>query len=318
MDKFLHKIFKKFNSPYEMNIFGLIFGVIIVTIILTTKFFFYRQGTDENFVYDIFLGFGVSLIGGAILNILSEWRTGNLLVQTVMDGIYQTAAKSRIVRYQQSITFVITDININEKDYLKFSCTHEYTLSNITYPEKSISIDTFNDISIPKEENDSLGDEKTQFNEVKIRYGTGTQHTHNRNDGKHNNEFTFDDYGRPHFATKGLIMKKSDETMTITFDINNIHNLRDKHMWYFEEITDGIVLRIDNKSSHSISNFKLIINHPNREDIEEHNKETIDSKGQIRGLSLNKNYSTIEMNYVFLPYQGFEIEWDIDNGVTED
>jgi hypothetical protein len=296
----LHELFANFHSPYEINIVGGLIGVAIVIIATVINIF-----SRNNTVLNIFIGIGGSLVAGAALNILSEWRTGNLLIQTVMDGIYQTAAKSRIVRYHQSITFVIEDFEFEGVPYLKFSCTHEYTLKNSLFTSRSICIDTFNDISIPNDLNNRLGVNKTQFDKVTIKKGEEPPTVHNRRNNKYSNEFFFDEYGRPHFLTEGLKLSKNDKNVTITFEINNIHKTNDKHTWFFEEISNDLILRIDNKSSFKKDRFKLIINHPNKENIESHNADKMNNAGQLLD-----NYCEIEMNYVFLPYQGFEIYWD--------
>jgi hypothetical protein len=235
-----------------------------------------------------------------------------------MNGIYETTANARNIRYEQSIEFTIKPFDHQKEKYLHFFCIHEFTLVNDNLTTKTIDINTFNDITIPKETNRSLSEnDRTQFTQVETKKQNGETFVYNWRDKHCSDNFGFDEYGRPYFATKGLRLSKKEKSITITYHITNVHKLKGSHNWYFQEISDGVTLKIDNQIPDSKGKFSLMIHHPNREDIEAQNRDSLDPNGKLIA-SIPNSYSSIQMNSVFLPYQGFELQWDLTQSSTAD
>ena len=299
----------KWRTPQEINLVGIVIGVLcqFLAYACATVDFLSQFQPCAPFIS----GFGFSLIAGAILNIIAEWRAGNLLMQTVMNGIYETTANAREIRHDQSIKFVIKEVEHESEKYLHFLCTHGYKLINENRTSKKIDVNTFHNISIPRKVNEDFPEEyKTQFLNVKIQIGDEPVSTHDRDDERYEEEFGFDEYGRPSFATKGLRLSKKDKSITVTYEISSVYKLKSSHFWYFQEISDGVTLIINNQTEYPVESFFLVINHPNRDEIESHNRDSMNFNGELIP-NFSKKYSTIDMNCVFFPYQGFELRWDL-------
>jgi hypothetical protein len=310
----------KWHTPLRINMLGIIFGTISIIIGFLCSILTFVH--VPSFIRDILYGAGASFVAGAILNIISEYRIGNLLIQTVMNAIYETAASARRIRYGQSIKFTFKELFEHEgKTYLKLDCIHSYRVHNESTFDKKTSIDTFNDLNIPKRLNERLPSEyKTQFENVTITHSaTGDIETFSPNNPEHKNMFFEpDEYGRPRFIAKNIRIdaRKGGRIgwIQITYRISNAHYLKSSHSWYFQELSDGLELTIENKMNCPNSHFSLIINHPNREEIEFCNEDSISNAGQLKETILRngKQYLSIKTNFVFLPYQGFSLQWGLE------
>ena len=298
------------NVMYELGIRVQTKKEFVVFADRNTKLPFDRM-TDRTLFYDEFsedidaLNQFEDTLKMAIVETLKKYKPENPLLNKTTDSIESLLPDTR---YRQTITFTITDyICPNKKKYLRFRCKHSYELKKVLGEEKIIDIDTFNDISIAEEVNKCLPEnDKTQFDCVTVFFDTSDYEEHERTDSKYESEFDFDEYGRPRFATKGINFGDHDKVAFI-FDINNIHHLNDKHLWYFEQLSESLTLIIDNKSSFPYHKFTLIVNHPHREEIEQKNQECIKDDGRLK-----RKYVEIKMDYIFFPYQGFELQWGLE------
>jgi hypothetical protein len=301
----------KWLTPFWINMFGVILGAILIFIARVYNFL--KPSTDMTVLYSA----GISFIASTILNILYEYKIGNLLVQTVMRGIYEISTSARYIRHNQSIKFIIKELfQYNGETYLKLDCIHSYTLYNELPIHKKININTFNEFNISRELNELLPPEyKTRFEEVSImRSNTSDRkETFSQDLSEDKKYFDFDSYGYPSFVKSDVEIGGRKITslswMKVEYKISNTHYLRSNHSWYFQELSDGLELIIENRIGCSNSCFSLIMNHPNREEIESCNADFINTTGQLRN---GKKTSKVSTNFVFLPYQGFSLQWDLE------
>jgi hypothetical protein len=305
----------KWRTPFRINSLGILFGTISIAIGFVCNNITIL--CVPSFIINIFYGAGASFVTGAILNIISEHRIGNLLSQTVMNGIYETAVDARHIRYNQIIKFTISEFPNNEGEkYLKLDCIHSYILHNESKSDNKISVDVFNDLNIlSRELNGRLPSQyKTQFEEITITHSkTGEVENFSPNNREHKDKFFEpDEYGRPRFVVKNIKVDArnggNSGWVKISYKISNAHYLKSSQSWYFQELSDGLELIIDNRTDYPNRCFSLIINHPNREEIESYNTDSISTAGRLQGNGQNISVKT---NFVFLPYQGFSIQWDL-------
>lgn len=305
------KLKTRLCTPIWVNILGILLGGVLIVIGYSIRFFVASEITGG------FYGAGGSFIVGVILNIIFEYKTGDLLTETVMKGIFEIPESARYIRYGQSIRFIVKELFEHEGEtYLKLDCVHSYKLRNESTSVKKISINTFNDLNISKELNERLlPKHKTQFKEIKItHFPSGETENFSPKNHEHRNKFYGpDEYGRPCFIAKDIrIDAKSGDSfgwMEISYRISNAHYLKSRHSWYFQELSDGLELIIENETKYPNSCFSVIFNHPNREEIESCNIDSINTAGQLKG---GEQYSSIKTNFVFLPYQGFFLQWDLE------
>jgi len=306
------KILKnRWFTPLSINFVGIILGLISMAFgYVCSRLFIDERHTIIDFIY----GVGGSFIVGAILNILSELKIGNLLIQTVMNAIYETAASARRIRYKQSIKFIIRDIfkSTTGKRYFKLDCEHTYTIYRTVAFERKIDIDTFNGLNISTESNDSLSDEnKTKFEEViidRLSSTSGVERFSFSNPEHKKKHFKFDEYGQPCFVHDGIEIGSGEIGIQVLYKISNAHYLESQHPWYFQELSKGLDIIIENKTNYPNNRFSLIINHPNREEIESDNKKYIDDDGRLKD---GNPYIQIKTDLIFLPYQGFSLKWNL-------
>jgi len=306
---------EKLFTPICINIMGVIFGLI--SLIIGYLCSIVEVFIVPSFIRDVFYAVGGSFVAGAILNIISEYKIGNLLVQTVLNAVYGTAASARRIRYKQSIKFIIKNIfkSTTGEPYFKLDCEHTYTIYRETPLKRKTNIDIFNGLNISTESNDSLFDEdKTRFEEVKITHSsTSDVQRFSFSNPEHKKiNFKFDEYGQPRFLAEdikiGDKIRGYRDWIQVSYIISNAHYLKSQHPWYFQELSDGLELTIENKTKYPNSCFSLIINHPNREEIELGNKKYINDNGRLKDG--NPSFQ-IKTDLIFLPYQGFTLKWDL-------
>jgi hypothetical protein len=311
----------KWYTPLSINVCGILFGTTSIIIGISCANVTYVHILSFS-IKDIFCGIGASFVAGAILNMISDYKIGNLLIQLVLKGVYETAASARYIRYDQRIEFTIKDFSEdNGEIYLKIDCTHSYRLHNEFPFGIKVDIDTFNDLNIlSKGLNERLSSGyKTQFNEVRIEYsGDREEEIFSPSNPKHKDKFKQDEYNRPSFSAKNIRIDARNGNnigwLKISYEISNAHCLKDNHYWYFQELSYGLNLIVKNETTCPNRYFSLIFNHPNKEEIESYNIESISKAGQLEDATLKdgEQYLSIETNFVFLPYQGFSIQWDLE------
>ena len=265
----------------------------------------------------LFWGIGSFILGGASLFIFGavkhciERRKGhNLLDNTIEKWKNASSRASLNIRRSQRITFDMSLYQHEGTTYLLVKSKHEYSYVYGSCYADHIIIDTFNDMTIPSNLNNRLPEEKkTQFIEVTVAKSGEEKDTYHHNDPRHSNKFGVDEYGRPTFKMNSNEIKlQKKQRVDICFEINNTHTLTSKHSWYFEQISDELILRINNETGLPTDGFTLIINHPERERIESDNKEYLGANGNLKGP-----FPEIKIPYVILPFQGFVLSWDFQS-----
>lgn len=231
-------------------------------------------GISVTFAGNI-LGLGTFITGGASIFIFGTIKrciyrkNGGLFENTITQWKNETRQTAKYIRKLQRITFDISSYNYKNVKYLLLKCKHEYTYEYGSCGRESIIIDTFNDIAIAPERNKILPDDKkTQFIEVTVSKSGEERKTYHRKDANHSSKFSNDEYGRPRFKLDEGIKLNKGQKVEINFEINNTHELKSNHLWYFEQISDELTITVNIETSLSPENFKLLINHPERDKLD--------------------------------------------------
>jgi hypothetical protein len=256
-------------------------------------------------------GIGLAIVLPAILNLLQNsieyrnWREANLLYHTFFDILMNDQLSAmRNIRYNQVINLEIKPGNIS--DEIVITCEHVYTYKNSSTFNKRINIDIFNDIFIPQDANAGNPFDKTVFERVK--YNQNEIFTPQDSEKK----FCNLPDGRPHF--RDTITLEAGKDIDITYSINNVFQKFSRLIWNVQELSEGVKLNIKNTlPPDNISKFTLAINHPNGIKMQNQNRKFLDKNCHLKkGTVVGAVYDCcIEFKCPFLPYQGFELKWDL-------
>jgi len=238
-----------------------------------------------------------------------SWKSENLLRQTILDVLMlEQIDAMRNIRYNQSVTLTIG----TDDKFLNVTCVHEYTYKNESFVKKNIDIDIFNDIFIrDSADNPYKG---THFNWVKLKYKNANKEEKYQNQQGDNGYEYFKRLpdGRPHFK-KSISINAEDE-VTLTYSIMNMFELFSRLVWNIQELSEDMRIFVKNNTSYDLSRFVLAINHPNRAKMHDDNKDTLSDKCCLKRKTSNGDWDCeIIFDHPFLPYQGFELKWDLQN-----
>jgi hypothetical protein len=305
-------MFNKNKRKFKISAYskiGIIFSFIgiIVIFISQLQLEFFATTNFPN------ISVGVTLLISGITNILlahfeyKNWKVENLLRHTILDILmYDQIEAMRNIRYTQEIMLTIAE----EDDLLKISCTHKYSYKNESLIDKNISVGIFNDIFFPVYNTKVNPYSKTFFEYVEFQYfKNASLSTVHQNDGKCAMFNELPD-GRPHFH-KNLFLEKGD-TVRLIYSINNAFKKHSRMVWNIQELSQNVKIYISNKTNYDLSKFIIAINHPNRQEMYEINKKSIDEKSCLKKDYLYPEWDcAITFDRPFLPYQGFELKWDL-------
>ena len=263
---------------------------------------------------------GVVIILAAIPLLIKEliarrsWKSENILRQTILDILmFEQIDAMRNIRYRQSIKLTIDSCEYKKNKFierfLKVTCEHEYTYRNESLVKKNINISIFNDIFIPANKVQTANPyQRTDFNWVKLLYKSGKEEMYQRKVDSGYFQTLRD--GRPHFQ-KNIFLNVGDE-VTLTYSIENAFELFSRLVWNIQELSEDVKIFVKNNSAYDLSKFVLAINHPNREKMHSANEGYLNDKCCLkRGASEGDWDCEILFEHPFLPYQGFELKWDL-------
>jgi len=303
----------RLRPNYALSIIFCVVGVLIL--------FISRRGLLS--VLDNGIATGIAVIISAVTLFIQEfmayrsWKSENLLKNTILDALmFEQFDAMRNIRYNQSIELTIEKPypcpqGDGVKMFLKMTCVHEYTYKNESLIKKNIDIDIFNDIFIPviniQRDNPY---QRIDFNCVKLKYkiNSGNNKTYQNAGGSEYFKRLPD--GRPHFH-ENISLNAGDE-VTLTYSINNEFELFSRLVWNIQELSENIKIFVKNKSAYDLSKFILAINHPNRDKMHEDNKNNLSDKCCLKRKASGGDWDCeIMFDHPFLPYQGFELKWDL-------
>lgn len=224
-------------------------------------------------------GIGGSILATAIVNWIFMRQWHGLPIPQIAEAL---AHKTEFMRTRQEaeLTFIV------DRGRIKLEKRHKYSVRNPSWYKRTYTISVFTDASRAALY-DSCG-----FQIIIEPDGTKLE-------GDKLQAFIRKEYGK-HFFYKTYDLQPGDSN---AFEFRSIdyYRLLDRLIWTVQDLSDGFLVRIINKTG--ISNpFEIKINHHRDGEILSQLKH-LDVAGEI----------IFEFNSEILPYQGFEIMWDITN-----
>jgi hypothetical protein len=290
--------------------------MFIVGLFITLTAIFVPKLTLGKWSEVVNVGIGITILISVVIFFLQNcfeyqnWKSENLLRYTILEKlIFEQLESMSNIRYEQQITLTLPDvISSDDSKFLTINCEHMYTYKNESLIRKNINIDIFNDIFLPKRGDNSNPYERTKFVKVVIKYS----------DSRGSIIYTPNEYpdqfkpfnGRPHFSEKIYI--EANNSVTITYTIKNEFQKFSRLIWNIQELSQGVKLIVDNKSSYDLSRFMLAINHPKSKQIQDENKKYLTQESHLQTVEQGDDKQCIiDFDHTFLPYQGFELKWEL-------
>ena len=289
----------------------------------------YVSCTSHVCIHNVWMGggIGVALVSSAIVNLIWSYVT--------QKKIYDLANEVKVINNVtleilgiQSLTRRKQHIEIDfetETNYVKATITHFFHYREDSKSGQTCPITIFSDFkgSIPSNEKIRRHDFIPDFYFDYIR--VNTKKILEWNALEHREELCYPKWGKLYFSGEFTFPQAWGEEIGFEFKIKNTYRLYDRLVWTFQECSDcPVTIDLSLKTSciqlkrlvnGQGTEFYLRIDHPLVEKIiEEHNRkypDQIDVKtGEIKVDTLN-----FSINKPVLPFQGFEILWDLTEGV---
>jgi len=304
---------KKLHPNYIVGIILIVAGLVVIALDVLLPI------DTLDVVFNV--GIGVTVIVSGVISFItgyfenSRWIFEHMLRHTIIyDLMYDQAESMKCIRYNQSIDLTILPLCTEKQgdevnSFVKIKCQHQYTYKNEYLVKQNIDIDIFNDIFIPASKTNGKPYEHTAFEWVKFDFGDGNPILYKKenNDG----HFEIQEDGRPRFR-KTISLSKGKQ-VTITYSIINKFELFSRLVWYIQELSENVRILISHsEQAPDISKFEIRINHPCRQKLLKNNEAFISPNCHLK-ISENENGCdcNIFLDKPFLPYQGFELKWDL-------
>lgn len=218
-----------------------------------------------------------------------QWR--GLPIPQIIEAM---AKKTRFMRTNQNV--VITFSIDNEKDRVKVEKRHTYNLRNPYYFKRGHIISMYTDAPCITPDDyggfkivDGPDGKKLEGNELKNNI--------KNKPGKHI-------FSKRYILIPGDKQDKGDKNK-FEFVSHDYYRLTDRLIWTVQDLSDGFAVKIINNTNIPNS-FKVKINHHREEDMQ-NQIEKEDCIGQI----------CFDFDTYILPYQGFEIMWNLERKTGE-
>jgi hypothetical protein len=223
------------------------------------------------------IGIGASILATSICNVLISTKINSLPFSSIIEALAQ---KTEFIRkkHEAELTFTL------KKKFVRLDRIHKYNLSNPSHYKRSRNITLFTDLSTFP----SLAD--GGFTCVIGPDGTTLE-------GTTLNQYVTIENGK-HIFRKIFDLQPGDNN---SFEFRSYENYRliDRLSWTVQDLSENFRVRIKNLTGKNDA-FNIKINHHREASIVE----------QIKYIT-SPNEILIDFNTEVLPYQGFEVFWDL-------
>lgn len=259
------------------NFIGIIGIIFIFTGILFSIY--------NNVLGSIIIGIGTSTFSAVIVTKIVTPDVGAIPVSNIIEALSE---KTKFIRTEQTavLTFKICG------DYIKVEKRHEYKLKNPRDRDLYHTVSMYTDKS-PDESLPSVG----------LTYISGSDEKTFNSDELENGGFIKKIDGKWVFNREYLIRHRNDNKFV--FCSTQYYRLTDRLIWTIEELSRDFKVTIFNLTDNK-DPFYIKINH--------HQEKIIRGKIKSIGIEGNKEF---RFDSEILPYQGFEIMWDLAQSSAE-
>lgn len=229
-------------------------------------------------------GVGGSILATALVNWLLTRRLASIPINSIIEALAQ---KTEFMRIKQEVELSISV----EGNYVKLDKRHRYHLRNPRHFIRSRNILMYTDES-PSRLKASVG-------YVLVLGPDGT-----KLEGEALAQYVeWDEESGKHVFRKTYALHPGDNN-AFEFRTVGYYRLADRLIWTVTDLSENLVVRIRNNTGHQNA-FTVKVNHHREQDIKE----------QMKRLATHDEIM-FEFNTEILPYQGFEIMWDVSGNAT--
>jgi len=261
----------------QLQVLNLIIGLIGLVILLTGLI---CQSTGNDLAAMALTGVGASVLATAIVNGVLNQRPDNVLINSILDSISEG---TKFVRMDHELEITCSPIN----EEILIQKIHTYCLYNSGYFNRKATVAMFTD------SNNWVSRREGSF--ISIIEPSGVKLEHESL------------YKQVYFEDGKMWFKKTydlnpGKSRPFEFNSRGLYRKRDRLVWTVQHLSMNFKVRIVNRTgSHNC--FTVKINH--------HKEREINESIQIRHLEDGSEIIFFEFLSEILPYQGFELMWNI-------
>lgn len=262
----------------------------------------------------IIISVGSSIFTGGFVNKIAEWAKNNDILRAMSEATIEAWEQFKKIRYKQRVQIVFS----TEGDMVIVDIDHWFSYNG--EPNEKIPFSISSDCRIYT--NDvAPEDSHFRFQEISIGDEQIIEWDNISSMPKNQQKKKYEDLSRiinNKLIYEGVaIIPEGSKEVKLHFKIRSTYQKRDRMVWSFQELSpDGATIKIIRKGNFfsndetNVETFPLLkmwVNHPT--------VDSIYAINQINGLQsnglLSKNTCSIKFANVIIPYQGFELFWDI-------